>query len=608
MSLHRKILWSALALLTVASGACRKKEEGPGAAGSVAGAAAAAIETKAVAGDLPGGASLVVSAYDLEGFWTRLKATQLYTQLMAIPEVKAKLDPTQNPQLAQVLQQFQTVTGVPFNEETLFHTLGKKIQVGVYAQSPGDTAAARVVLVADMGNKDALASILANVRKAAEGKGRSFRNETYKGVDLTVVSDSGGVVRALYGFHKEQLVAASDQAGLQSAVDALDGGGATMSADSLYRRALPHVGEASVTVFVRKDATRALMSQTRRAAGQSTEAAEADRLLEVADRYNVQSAFLSGFGWTDRGLDVRTYSMLDPSSAGAAPLREMLKTPPSEVEVTGYYPDSTIGFYAINFLDAPRIYDFAVAYMKDATAAQDSASAPEAAARIDSAIAEFQRQSGMNIKTDILGWMGKEATLGLTGVVKGGFFPIPELSLAIQAADTAGAKAFFGKLETQVTAAAQNAPQAFPVQFQEEDYKGVKIRFAPTPMGEGLAPAYAIHDDYVLVALSPATLKRMLDVKTGTGPAVSTSSQYQSLSGFYPAQANVVGFLDMARLLGEIGAAVSTLQQMGGQQPSPESQDTLNRVLAALRNVQAVGSFGANDPGGVEQRFLIKIQ
>lgn len=607
MSLHRRILWSALALLVVASGACRKKEEGPAAADSVAGAAAA-VETKAVAGDLPAGASLVVSAYDLEGFWTRLKATQLYTQLMAIPEVKAKLDPALNPDLAQALRQFQTVTGVPFNEETLFRTLGKKIQLGIYAQSPGDTTAARVVVVADMGNKDALASILANVRKAAEGKGSSFRNETYKGVDVTVVSDSVGVLRALYGFHKEQLVAASDQAGLQSAVDALDGGGPTMSADTLYRRALPHVGEASVTVFVRKDATRALMSQTRRAAGQSTEAPQADRLLEVADRYNVQSAFLSGFGWTDRGLDARTYSMLDPSAAGAAPLREMLKTPPSEVAVTGYYPDSTIGFYAINFLDAPRIYDFAVAYMKDAAAAQDSASAPEATARIDSAIVDFERQSGMNIKKDILGWMGREATLGLTGVVKGGFFPVPELSLAIRASDVAGAQAFFGKLETQVTAAAQGSPQGFPIQFQEEDYKGTKIRFAPTPMGEGLAPAYAIHDDYALVALSRATLKHMLDVKTGAAPAVSTSSQYQSLSGFYPAQANVLGFLDTARLIGEISSAVSTLQQMGGHQPSPESQDTLNRVLAALQNVQAVGSFGVNDPGGVEQRFLIKIQ
>jgi hypothetical protein len=379
-----------------------------------------------------------------------------------------------------------------------------------------------------------------------------------------------------------------------------------MSADSLYRRALPHVGEASVTVFVRKDAARALLSETRRAGG--PEALEADRLLGVADRYNVQSAFLSGLGWTDSGLDVRTYSMLDPNAAGAAPLREMLKTPPSAVGITSYYPDSTIGYYAVNFLDAPRIYDFAVAYMKDAAAAADSAAGPQSAAQIDSAIAQFERQTGMNVKTDILGWMGREATLGLNGVVKGGFFPIPELSLAIQANDAANAQAFFTKLEAQVTAAAQNSPQGFPVQFQEEEYKGVKIRFAPTPMGEGLAPAYAIHDDYALIALSRGTLKHMLDAKTGAVPGVAKSAQYQRLGGFYPAEANVVGFLDTARLIGEIGSAVTTMQAMSGQQPTAESQDTVNRVLAALQNIGAVGSFGVNDPNGVEQRFLIKIQ
>jgi hypothetical protein len=127
-------------------------------------------------------------------------------------------------------------------------------------------------------------------------------------------------------------------------------------------------------------------------------------------------------------------------------------------------------------------------------------------------------------------------------------------------------------------------------------------------MGEGLAPSYAIHDDYAVVALARGTLKRMLDVKTEAGQTVRSNPRYQALGSFFPEKANVVGFLDVARLLGEIGAALTTLQQMGGQQPSPESQDTLNRVLAALTNLEAVGSYGVNDPGGIEQRFLVKIQ
>jgi hypothetical protein len=415
-------------------------------------------------------------------------------------------------------------------------------------------------------------------------------------------------VRGLYAFHKDKLVAANDQAGFQSAVDALDSGSAAMQGDSLYRRALPHVGDAAMTLFVRRDATRAFLERARRAAGDSTQTANAERMLEVADRYNIQSGLVAGWGWTDQGLSVRTYSMLDTSSPGAAPLRDMLKTPPSKIDVTGYFPDSTLGFYAVNFLDAPRIYDFAVAYLKDIAAAQDTSAGASAAAEVDSAIARFEKQAGMSVRNDVLGWMGRQAAFGLNDVVKGGFFPVPELTLAVQAADTAKARAFFTKLEVQITAAVQSSPQAFPVQFQEEDYKGVKIRFAPTPMGEGLAPAYAIHEGYALVALSGGTLKRMLDTKGGAVQPVRANPRFEAAGAFYPPQASSVGFVDLARLVGEIGAAISSFQQMrGGGAASPE-QDTLRQVVAALQNLQAVAFYGTNDANGIEQRVLVKVQ
>ncbi|MBA3556891.1 MAG: DUF3352 domain-containing protein, partial [Gemmatimonadales bacterium] len=378
----------------------------------------------------------------------------------------------------------------------------------------------------------------------------------------------------------------------------------------LYQRALSHVGEASLTVFVNKRGTRGLMRAMGRAAAAAGEPGEAgpdaDRMAQVVDRYNVQNAVVVGSHWTDAGLEVRSYTMLDPAAPGAAPLREMLSTPASEIEVVGYFPDSTLAFYAVNFLDAVKIFDFAVTYVKEVASAADTAGA-DAAARVDQGIAQFQQQTGMDIRTDILGWMGREAAFGLNGVVKGGFFPVPEASLVIQAADPARAQAFFRKLEAQIAAAAQSSPQlqGFPVQFQEEDHKGVKIRFAPTPMGEGLAPAYALQDDYAVVALSRTTLKRMLDARTGAAPGVSANAQFESLGGFLPGQANLVGYANTAALFTEIGSAVTTFQQMSGQQPGIQAQDS---VLAALKNIEAVGTYGLNDGGGVEQRFLIRIK
>jgi hypothetical protein len=624
--LHRAT--SGLLIILLALTACRKKDEGPEAAREGAGITEKGrIETKAVAGDLPGGAAVVISFYDLESFWTRLKATQFYTQLRAIPEVQRVLDPTQNPDLAEGLQGFQATLGVPFNEQTLFRTLGKKIQVGLYPKaasaatpSAADAGAAeaaggtslqtaggatvdqRLVIVSEMGDKDAMASILNNLRTKAQAEGANFAQEKYKGVDVTVVSDPGGMVRGLYAFHKDKLVASTDQAGLQSAVDALDGNGGSMQADSLYQRGLKHVGEANLTLFIRKSGFKDMMQGMMGAAGG---AGDQQAMIDATDKYNIQRATVVGAGWSNEGLQVRSYSLLDPGAAGAAPLLDMLKTPPSSVEVVGYFPDSTLGFYAVNFLDAPKIYDFAMGYMKDlARAAQAD---EQAAAQIDQGIAEFQAASGMDIRTDILGWMGREVAIGVNGVVKGGFFPVPELSIVIQSTDQARTKAFFDKLEAKLTETMQQSPQGFPLQFQEEDYKGVKLRYAPTPMGEGLAPGYALHEDYAIITLSRNTLKRMLDVKTGAVPNVSANAQFKTMAGFYPREANVFGFLNTAQLLTEVSSVLTTFQQMG-QQPPPETQDTMTKAIAALRNIQAVGAYGLNDAGGIEQRFLVKIQ
>jgi hypothetical protein len=603
MSSIRRSAWSVWLLVLVVLAGCRRREEGPEAPGAATGE----IRTEAVAGDLPAGASVVVSAFQLDSLWYRFKATQFYTQTRAIPELQRALSPESNPQLNQALQEFQRRFGMPLNEQTIFGTLGDKLQLGLYPVE-GDTSAQRVVLVADMEDRDALGSILTGLRTDAEAKGVQYRNEQLRGVDVTVVSDSAGAVRALYGFHKEKFVAASDQAALESAVGALDGDGDTMADDSLYARSLGHVGDANLTVFVNTSGVRNLVAAMQRAqgAGGDTAAAhEAAAALELMQKYNLQRATIVGAGWTEDGLEVASFNVLDPSAAGAAPLREMLETPPSEIEVVGYFPDSTMAFYAVNLLDAPAIYDFVVAYAKDAARAAGGASGGDAAAQVDQGIAQFESRTGMNVRTDVLGWMGREAALGLTGVVRGGFFPVPEIALVVQAQDAAAATAFFGKLENVVVQQAQQAGQ-FPLAFQSEEHNGVTIRFAPTPMGEGLAPAYAVHDDYAIVALSRTSLRRMLDTKGAAGGGVAANPQFQQFGDYLPDRANAVGFANVAQILGEVRQAVTTFQQMGAT--GAQGGDTMTRVIDALSNLQAVGGYAVSDETGIEQRFLLRIR
>jgi hypothetical protein len=602
MSSIRRSAWSVWLLVFVVLAGCRRREEGPEAPGAAAGE----IRTEAVAGDLPAGATVVVSAFQLDSLWTRFKATQLYQQTRAIPELQRALSPEANPQLNRALQQFQQRFGMPLNEETIFRTLGEKVQLGLYPVD-GDTSAQRVVLVADMEDRDALGSILNGLRTDAEAKGVQYRTEQLRGVDVTVVADSAGAVRALYGFHKEKFVAASDQAALESAVGALDGEGDTMADDSLYARSLTHVGAANLTLFVNMSGVQDLvgaMQRAQSAGGDTAAAREAAAALEVMQKYNIQSATIVGAGWTEDGLEIASYNMLDPAAVGAAPLREMLQTPPSEIEVLGYFPDSTLGFFAMNLLDAPKIYDFAVSYAKDAARAAGDTTAGDPAAQVDQGIARFEQRSGMSIRNDILGWMGREAALGLTGVVRGGFFPLPEIAIVVEARDAAGATAFFQKLESAIVQQAQQAGQ--PLAFQSEDHGGVAIRYAPTPMGEGLAPAYAVHDGYAVIALSRLSLRRMLDTKGASGGGISANPQFQQFDDYLPDRANGVAFANVAQILGEVRSAVTTFQQMGAT--GAQGGDTMTRVIDALSNLQAVGGYAVTDEGGIEQRFLLRIR
>jgi hypothetical protein len=378
-----------------------------------------------------------------------------------------------------------------------------------------------------------------------------------------------------------------------------------MTDDSLYARSLAHVGDANVTFFVNTSGVRNLVGAMQRAEMAGGDSAATRAALDLMEKYNIQSATIVGAGWEEDGLEIATYNVLDPAAEGAAPLREMLQTPPSEIEVLGYFPDSTLAFYAINLLDAPKVYDFALGYARDAARAARDTTAGDPAAEVDRAIAAFEQRSGLNVRTDILGWMGREAAIGLTGVVRGGFFPIPEFAIVVQAQDPARATAFFQKLEGLLVQTAQQSGQ-FPLAFQGEEHNGVTIRFAPTPMGEGLAPAYAVHEDYAILALSRTSLRRMLDAKGAAGTGVAANPQFQQFGEYLPDQANAVGFANIAQILAEVRGTLSTFQQMQGQ--APQQGDTMTQVIDALSNLQAGAGYAVTDETGVEQRFLLRIR
>ena len=175
--------------------ACRGEEGG---AGPVTG-----FETRAVATSLPAGASVVVSGYDLEAFWTRLKGTRLYTELAAIPDVREAFEP-----LAESQREFQAETGLPLDESTLMTIFGRKFDLGFYGQLPRDRA--DLVLVAELEDEAAARTLLETLEtKVTEEKGATFADADLGGREVRIATAREGDEVLLYSIADGRLVMAT---------------------------------------------------------------------------------------------------------------------------------------------------------------------------------------------------------------------------------------------------------------------------------------------------------------------------------------------------------------------------------------------------------------
>ena len=214
-------------LATIVMPACRGEKQ--------AGAPVEGFRTEAVATTLPAGASVVVSGYDLEAFWTRLKGTRLYTELAAIPDVREAFAP-----IAESQQEFQAETGLALDEATLMTIFGRKFDLGFYGQLPEDRA--DIVLVAALDDEEQARTLLKTLEtKITEEKEATFADVDLSGTQVRVASDSEGDEVLLYSIGDERLVIATTR-NRQGRLPAPEGGGQSLGPAARLRAAAQRGG------------------------------------------------------------------------------------------------------------------------------------------------------------------------------------------------------------------------------------------------------------------------------------------------------------------------------------------------------------------------------
>ncbi len=566
------------------------------------------VETRAVATDLPAGASVVVSGYDLQAFWTRLKSTRFYQQLAAIEGVRETFAP-----LATAEQEFETETGLALDEATVMNLLGNKFDMGFYGALPEDRA--DLLLLAEVEDEEAARAILAGVEaRLAEEKGASFSETQIGGKTVRLATNNEGEEVIFYVLEEERLTMSTTRPRLEQALGG-EGAGETMADVPEYLDVLRKLPDASITLWVDQraitEASRAALAEADSMVGAEGEDPTSEQRRQAAaaafEEYNVVRDFGMGLFWTDAGIRSDIYTRFLEDRGGQ--LAEMLTQAPTEVRSIAFQPVGTLLYGAVNTVDPRLLYDQLRRYAVDATRIQMEVEGTADSMRADSLvqgnIAAFESATGLDIEDDILSWMGEEASFSMMGVDETGFFPLPEFALTVASRDEGRARAFFQKAETLLADAARQRASV-PVSWQGEEYQGQTIRFAPTPLGEGLAISYVVTSDFAIVASKPALAKQMLDARTGRAQALPSNPDFGALTEFYPQQVNAIGYVNVERIMTQTQGLMGTIGSMTGA--GADTASTTNQVLEAMKNAPRFGVYAVADGDGLFTHTLLEVR
>jgi hypothetical protein len=591
----------ALVVLSLAVLACR----GDGDAGGAD--TPGGIRTRAVAASLPAGARVVISGYDLQGFWTRLQGSRLYQELQAVQGVRDALAP-----LAESRREIREDICIEVDESTIMSLFGRKFDLGFYGELPGDRA--DLILVAEVADEDAAETLLEQCEaQLTADKGATFSEAEVGGRTVRVASNREGEEVLFYSLEDGRLALGTTRARLEQTLtiggDA-EGAARAMTSVDGYTSALRKLPAATVVVYVDQAAMRqaaeAAMADSAGPAAGSDRMAAARTALGA---YPMADGVVFGLQWEDSGIGGTMYTRFPP---GERPeLARMLTATPGEVRSLAFQPEGTLLYGALNTLDARVVYDEMYRYAVDATRLQMGVAGTPDSVQADSVVAaglaRTESELGVDVEDDLVSWVGKEVALAVTGVDQSGFFPVPEVGLTIATTDESRTRQVMATLETRVSEMAL-ARASIPLAWQTVEHEGQTIRYAPTPMGEGLSLAWAVTDQFLLLASSRGLVQRMIDARAGRAPALPANPEFGALTEFYPQQANAIGFVNIERILTEVEGLMTTYGQMSGNAAVADSASTGRRVVAALKNAPRLGFYSEADGDGVFGHFMLEVR
>ena len=184
------------------------------------------------------------------------------------------------------------------------------------------------------------------------------------------------------------------------------------------------------------------------------------------------------------------------------------------------------------------------------------------AAEVQKGVAEIQQELGLDLEQDLLAQIGDEAWAALLLPVAGVPAQSPiDAVLVASVKDPARVRAAAGKL---AKALADELPKdGRKTEWKELEYRGHRIAYVSIKaLPIALSPAYAVTDDYLLVALTPQTLKVTISRLDAPGRSILDCADFKAVTSQLPRDCQYLSYVNLRTcFLALYGWAAPLLQQ-----------------------------------------------
>ncbi|MBI1883798.1 MAG: DUF3352 domain-containing protein [Chlamydiae bacterium] len=344
----------------------------------------------------------------------------------------------------------------------------------------------------------------------------------------------------------------------------------------------------------------------------------------------------------DRGMLVKLFFVKNQEVAAASPQGQLLTgwdSLPKETQSLKYLPEDSLLLTVSNSIDFMKIWDV---WQKNL----ETQNADQAKAILDG-LASFEKDSGVQIKQDILSWLDDEVCFSITNVDMSGLFPFPHLVFLAKVKD--GGKALEGMQKiadyavhksapegvsapagqtaglsenTEGDTALLSSPQPTPspsllgqIKVSEEEYNGVNIHFLEVQLPyQTLNPSYALVNNFLVIGINKDSVKHVIDVSKGTSKAVTEDSAFRSTTADFSPKVNQVAFLNMEKTLQvviDITNWANNLQKGRGEagaQTDQIIQENVIPFLESLRVFKSIAVEAVNENHGIKETMYVQME